>query len=136
MKHRSLAILVLALAIVAASVIYIRAQNPTWKVVFTASTDHSVVAHGADLVQKYELVATRNGAPAALPPFDLGKPAPTAGVITVNINAYALSLPEGTYTAVVRAVGPGGNGTSVVSDPFVFTVPAPGSAGKPGVSKS
>jgi hypothetical protein len=67
----------------------------------------------------------------------LSKPQPNAqNQIVQNITTYLNSLPAGTYTAVVRAVGPGGSGVSPVSPSFTLVVPAPGAPGLPGIVRS
>lgn len=78
-----------------------------YAVAFTASTDHNVIEHTVPKVSGYELV----------------------------VNAPSTSQP--CYTAVVRAVGPGGATASQPSAPFVLSpgIPsAPGSA--PAISRS
>lgn len=110
------------------------AQTP-WQVSFPANPNHATVAQGADVVQSYQLVVTLQGG-SALAPQTLGKPAPTNNTITVNVDNYLNALPAGTYTAVIRAVGPGGSAVSPDSVPFVLTIPAPGPQGAPTVSKS
>lgn len=103
---------------------------------FTASPDHATIAQGVPVVASYELVVTpQGGQPAA--PLSLAKPAPNAqNAISLNVTTYLNSLPAGTYTASVRAVGPGGSGVSPMSDPFALVVPAATAPGKPAVSRS
>jgi hypothetical protein len=106
-----------------------------WHAVFTASPDHAGISQGVPIVSGYDLVATPTGG-TALAPISLGKPTPDGtNTIDVNVNTQFNALPAGTYTAVVRAVGPGGTTSSATSDPFSLTVPAPGAVGKPGVIK-
>ena len=103
--------------------------NPT-QVEFSASPDHAVSFGGLALVTKYELVITRQGLPTlpVVPVVDLGKPTPTANLITVSMPG---GLPNNTVlVATVRTVGPGGTTPSVASDPFGVVGP-PAAAGKP-----
>ena len=44
---------------------------------------------------------------------DLGKPAPSSGVITVDISTLVNPLPTGSYYAVVRATNASGSTPSV-----------------------
>lgn len=103
---------------------------------FTASADHATIAQGVPVVERYELVVTpQSGQPLA--PLGLAKPQPNAqNVITQNITTYLNSLPAGSYTAVVRALGPGGSGVSPASPSFTLVVPAPGAPGLPGIVRS
>lgn len=109
--------------------------QPEWHVVFTASPDHSGISQGVPIVSGYDLIATPQGG-VALAAISLGKPTPDGtNTIDVNVNTQLNALPAGTYTAVVRAVGPGGAAPSPASDPFSLVVPAPGATGKPGIIK-
>jgi hypothetical protein len=103
-------------------------------VTFTASPDHSVIAQGVAVVDRYELVvAPQGGQPLA--PFNLQKPTPnTSNVITVTLTTYLNTLPAGTYTGIVQAVGPGGSAVSPASPPFSLVVPRPGAPGTPAFS--
>lgn len=72
-----------------------------YAVAFTASPDHNVIEHTVAKVSGYDLVIT----------------APTSS--------------QPCYTAIVRAIGPGGTEPSIASPPFVLrpgTPAAPGSA--------
>lgn len=112
------------------------AAQTTSTLTFTASADHAVVAQGVPVVASYELVLTPQGG-QALAPLGLSKPQPNAqNVITQNITTYLNSLPAGTYTAIVRAVGPGGSGVSPVSPSFTLVVPAPSGPGMPGITRT
>jgi len=123
---------VLALLFLPATVF---AQAGPWKVVFGASPDHSTVAQGVNLVVGYELVLKPSTGPD-LPPLDLKKPVPVSGDITVDIDTYVKGLPPGTYTGVVRTVGPGGQAVSPASAPFSLVVPAPRPTTAPAFSRS
>jgi hypothetical protein len=105
----------------------------TRTVSFAPSPEHSVIAQGVPVVDRYELVLTPSSGPA-LQPFNLQKPTPTSGSISVNVTTYLNTLPAGTYTAVVTAVGPGGQGVSPVSPSFSLVVPRPGAPGVPSIS--
>lgn len=130
MKIRVLIALLVLLALPS----LVSAQTP-WQVAFPANPNHATVAQGVDVVQGYQLVVTPQGE-SALAPQTLGKPAPTNGTIAVNVDGYLSALPAGTYTAVIKAVGPGGSAVSPESSPFSLVVPAPGPQGAPIVSKS
>jgi hypothetical protein len=106
-----------------------------WTATFPANPDHATVAQGANIVSGYELVVTPATGPA-LPPLDLNKPAPVGGNISVDITAFVNGLTAGTYTAAVRAIGPGGQAVSSASAPFILAVPAPRPQAAPVVSKS
>ena len=110
----------------------------TYTVRFTASPDHSATDQGGtNVVSSYALVVTPQGG-SALAPRDLGKPTPNAqNEIAVDINAYIIALPPGTYTAVVKAIGPGGEGVSPPTSPFSLTVRAPLAPGTaPAITRS
>jgi len=104
------------------------AAQTTSTLAFTPSPDHSVIAQGVPVVERYELVVTPQGGQPQTA-LNLAKPTPVNNTISVNVSSYLNGLPAGTYTAVVRAVGPGGQGVSPVSAPFSLTVPAPGAPG-------
>jgi len=100
----------------------------TSTLVFTPSADHAVQAQGVTVVDRYELVVTPSSGPAPAP-LNLQKPTPVNNSISVNVSSYLNSVPPGTYTAVVKAIGPGGEGVSSASVPFSLTVPAPRAPG-------
>lgn len=79
-------------------------------VAFVPSTDH------ATLVTRYELEIFAAGAtPGSSSPvakLDLGKPAPSAGEITVDCSAFFAGLASGNYQATVTAIGSSGTGRS------------------------
>ena len=90
------------------------APRPT-RVAFTASANH------ATSVDRYIVTIYRGPDPVTASPVatrDLGKPAPVAGDITVDISTLVNPLPAGTYKAVVRASGPGGTAASTPSGTF------------------
>ena len=107
-----------------------RAQvvNPT-RATFTASADHTATVGAVAVLDHYQLdvmVGTPTGALAFT--FGLGKPTPAAdNSITIPVPPLA-TLASGLYVATVSAVGPGGTGRSVPSDPFarVASAAAPG----------
>lgn len=101
------------------------AQAQTWRLQFTPST-----SQGTSSLTGYDYILTPQGAPA-LPAQSLGLPTPTNGTITTDVTSFFSSLSPGTYTGVVRALGPGGQVPSPVSDPFTITIPPPGAPGKP-----
>jgi hypothetical protein len=105
----------------------------TRTVSFAPSPEHSVIAQGVPVVERYELVLTPQSGPA-LQPFNLQKPIPASGSISVNVTMYLNTLPAGTYTATVTAVGPGGSAVSPVSPSFQLVVPRPGAPGVPSIS--
>ena len=113
----------------------VQAQTGPWTVTFPANPDHTTVAQGVNVVASYELVVTPSGG-AALPAFNLNKPAPVGSTISVDINTYVNGLAPGTYTAVIRALGPGGQAVSPASTPFPLVVPAPRAQAAPAVSRS
>lgn len=74
----------------------VQAQAPPWRVLFTASADHTTL-------DAYDLILTRSGDPP-LAPLPLGKPESAAGAdLDIAIDATVARLPPGTYTGVVRA---------------------------------
>lgn len=112
------------------------AQTGPWTAVFPANPDHANQSAGVNIVDRYELVVTPQGG-AALAPYSLAKPSPVNGIITVDINTYiTTTLKAGTYTSVVRAVGPGGQAVSPPSAPFSLVVAAPGTQAPPTISRS
>ena len=96
---------------------------------FTASADHNAVAgDGTPLVQRYSLSIFAVGSSVAFDTIDLGKPAPSAGVIRVNFIPllHGQPTPNVVFEARVTAIGPGGSTASSVSNGFSFqpTTPA------------
>jgi hypothetical protein len=83
----------------------------TWRVAFTASSNH------ADAVTSYLLEVYPQGViPGSQAPAhssDLGKPVPAAnGEIVVDRTAFLSSLAGGNYTITLQAIGPGGTARS------------------------
>jgi hypothetical protein len=131
----------LALGFVACAAVA-SAQTPvngtTSTMTFTASADQNTVAADGvtPILARYELrfTPTTPGSCAAQPPFNVGKPAPNgSNVITVTPIPALGALPANCiYTGIVAAIGPGGEGVTSPSSPFVRVVPkAPAAAGQP-----
>lgn len=120
-----------------------RAQTPvtgTSGATFTASADHNALAADGvtPILTRYELRFTPNvpASCAAVAPVNMGKPTPNgSNVISVVPIVTLGTLPANcVYTAVEVAIGPGGEGASVPSDPFVRVVPKiPTAGGKPAI---
>ena len=116
--------------VVLASTIVLSAQtvvDPQY-VEFTPSADHDAVSSGGTpLVQRYSLSIFALGSSVAFDTVDLGKPAPSAGVIRVNFLPllHAQPTPNVVFEARVTAVGPGGSTASSVSNGFSFQATAP-----------
>lgn len=124
-----------ALVLVVCSATSVFAQVPVTGqsgVAFTASVDHAAVVSGVPIIDHYDLnVVAQNPVGALGFTFGLAKPTPDpTNTITVKPIANFGALVNGTYTAFVAAVGPGGSSNSPSSDPFV-RVSAPGAPGKP-----
>lgn len=108
----------------------------TKSVTFTASADQTTTAaDGTPILTRYELRFTPAvpASCAAQAAINLGKPTPTANVITSAPLTALGTLPANCiYTAVVAAIGPGGEGVSVPTNPFArVVVSAPAAGGKP-----
>jgi hypothetical protein len=89
----------------------------TWKVVFTASTDHwtSVISYQLDIFAAGANLST------ALPKAtsSLGKPTPNPShEISIDRSSFFNALPAGSYLATVSAVGWAGSARSA---PYAFT---------------
>lgn len=118
----------------------VSAQTPvtsTSGIAFGASPDQTTVAADGitPILTRYEMRFTAT-IPASCAPasaVNLGKPTPTAGTITVAPVAALGTLPANcVYTAVIAAMGPGGEGVSGPTTPFVRVVPkAPAATGTP-----
>lgn len=147
MKKLVLVVLALVFLVIAFASIG-SAQASTYTATFTASADHSVIEQQTPLVDHYELIVFAPGSATGLPAINLLKPTPDAqNTIRVNVTTQLIALPASPncsaltptaaqcYTALVRAVGPGGTNSSPLSDPFSLTVSAPRAGGKPGISK-
>lgn len=93
---------------------------------FTASADHNLrTPFGVDVVERYDF-EIRSAADAIVYTRSLGKPTPgAANEISVPIGADALKVltSNAVFSARVAAVGPGGAGRSLPSNPF--GVPGP-----------
>lgn len=107
--------------------------NPS-AVDFTASADHSrVLTDGTAVLTGYQLdvmIASPTGAVAFTK--GIGKPTPDGnGLISVPVPEF-IKLSNGSYTATVSAVGPGGSSPSPASAPFNRVGP-PSAPGRPTV---
>jgi hypothetical protein len=90
---------------------------------FAPSPDHNTLApNGTPLVQRYSLSIFAVGSSVAFDTMDLGKPAPSAGVIRVDFLPllHAAPTPDVVFEARVTAVGPGGSTGSTASNGFSF----------------
>jgi hypothetical protein len=91
---------------------------------FAPSADHNTTASdGTPLVSRYSLSLYVSGSSTAFDTVDLGKPAPSAGVIRVNFTPllHSVPTPNVVFEARVTAVGPGGSAASAVSNGFSFS---------------
>lgn len=110
------------------------AQTPvtaTNGVAFT-DVDHTATnADGSPVITRYEVRFVPGAGCAAQPPFDGGKPvAGTGGVITIRpIPTFGTLTANCSYTAVIAAIGSGGEGVGPASDPFARFVPKQPAAG-------
>lgn len=114
-----LGVLASATAVIAQSIV-----NPT-TLEFSPSADHDLTVGGTAVVDRYDVAFYQLGAAQPFQVNSLGKPAPgTGGLIRVALSSLSsLPSPGITYEARVIAVGPGGAGTSSVSNTFAFTQP-------------
>ncbi len=104
-------------------------------VAFTPSVDHNTLdAGGIPVLTRYEARFIPSAGCAAVPPYNIGKPA-TAATITVKpISTFGVLQANCIYTLVLVSIGPGGEGATPASDPFVRVVsPTPQPAGKPAI---
>ena len=79
---------------------------------FTPSADHNTLASdGTPIVQRYSLTVFVVGSPSPLDTMDLGKPAPSAGIIRVDFLPLMHTPPPAgvILEARVTAIGPGGS---------------------------
>jgi len=94
---------------------------------FTASADHNALTEEGDpIVTSYSLAIHALGSSTPLTTVDLGKPDPDASnVIRVDFLPLLqiVLAPAVNYEARVSARGPGGSGTSTVSNSFSFAPP-------------
>jgi len=115
----------LAMLLVVGATIALTAQtvvDPQF-VEFTPSADHNTLASdGSPLVQRYSLTIYAVGSSVPFDTMDLGKPAPSAGIIRVNFIPLLHNTPTPgvTFEARVTAVGPSGSTASSVSNNFSF----------------
>src|SRR5262245_30664100 len=117
-------IMVLAIAPVVAAQSIVDAR----RVEFTPSPDHSAVdpTSGVALVTNYAMDIYVAGGTTVVQSANLGKPTPeTDGKIRVDFVALlATPLTTGVvYESIVKAVGPGGTGSSTRSNTFSFSAP-------------
>jgi hypothetical protein len=102
---------------------------------FTVSADHNRLltaeSVSVPVLTRYEIRFYMAGAPQPVSSFDLGKPVAADGA-TVTITNVAIFAPLDTavYTARVVGIGPGGEGVSDATVPFV-SVKAPRMSGAP-----
>lgn len=100
------------------------------------SADHAAMnVDGSLVITKYEVRFLPGAGCAPIAPFDAGKPPLVGGVLTIkpipSMGSLTANCP---YTAVVAAIGPGGEGVSPASDPFVRVVAkVPAAPSKPAV---
>lgn len=124
--------LLLGMCLLFASVV--RAQTPTPigaanGIAFTASADHSVLlADGTtDKLSSYEVRFAAVAPSSSCTPVSnvsIGKPALVAGEVSIKPFAPLGALPANcAYTYRIAAIGPGGEGVSAASLPFVRVVP-------------
>lgn len=108
----------------------------TMGISFTDVDQNATAADGTPLISKYEMRFTPAvpASCAAAPPANLGKPvADATGTINAKpVPAFGTLPANCIYTLVIAAMGPGGEGVSVSSDPFArVVVRAPGASSKP-----
>jgi hypothetical protein len=89
-------------------------------ITFTASADHDRVVNGQAVLDVYTLLIGPGSQPDQIVRTTvIGKPTPTAaGDIDAGLLADLMHLPSGLYVASIRATGPGGWNTSLLSEPF------------------
>jgi Viral BACON domain/Putative binding domain, N-terminal len=125
--------------LVVASAIVLSAQtvvDPRY-VEFTPSVDHDALgSDGAPLVERYSLSVFVVGSSVAFDTMDLGKPAPSGGIIRVDFLPllHSTPAPSVVFEARVTAIGPGGSTGSAPSNGFSFTPPCAPSINAPGQS--
>jgi hypothetical protein len=108
--------------------------NPT-TAVFNPSADHTAVIDTQPVVERYELRIFVQGATTSTAVINLGKPTPSAGVITTPFSVSILPLSATIkYVAYVAAMGPTGEGVSGASNLFMRVGP-PGAPSVVVVSK-
>ena len=104
----------------------------TVTVTFIASPDHNAVVNGTTVLTSYRVDVYSGTTVTATK--DCAKPTPaTVGGVANVVTCPGVSVPSNvSLTAKVVAIGPGGESTSVASDPFA-SVAAPAAPGKPTV---
>lgn len=102
---------------------------------FDVSPDHDRLILSMPIVTGYRIDFYLIGATAPVQAGDLGKPTPDAAGHVVITRPELFALPIGGYVARVVAVGPGGEGASVPSDPFGEIGPPGVPGGKPSLKR-
>ena len=92
------------------------AQNAPYSAVFVPSVNHDTAVQYYVLDVFYSWTDPAFGSPVAS--VNLGKPAVTNGECWVSVASTIQSLPSGTYTATITAVGAGGAARSAPSPQF------------------
>lgn len=134
---RKLYFLFLLLCIIASPAFAQTPVTATNGFAFSASPDHSATnADGSPMLTRYEIRFVPGTGCAPQPAVNAAKPTPDGtGTITVDpVATFGVLTANCAYTAVVAAIGPGGESLSAPTDPFwrvVLTAPRP--AGKPAV---
>ena len=119
------AFVILLLVVASANVLSAQTVVDPRYVEFTPSADHSALgSDGAPIVQRVPPSIFPVGSSVASATTDLGKPAPSGGIIRVDILQFLQSIPTGVvFEARVTAIGPGGSGASSVSNGFSLQAP-------------
>lgn len=119
----------LVLTLLLSSVTGLSAQtltNPS-TVQFTASADQNAVVNTVAVLTSYEIRLYDSAGATLKSTLNIGKPTPDATNTISNsqlATVYA-TVPAGTYTVKVAAVGPGGANETPASAPFTVAVPKP-----------
>ena len=103
---------------------------------FSPSVDHNTLdAGGIPVLTRYEARFIPSAGCAAVPPYNIGKPANVPTILVKPISTFGILQANCIYTLVLVSVGPGGEGATPASDPFVRVVsPVPQPAGsKPAI---
>ncbi len=114
---------ILVLVVASAAVLSAQTVVDPRFVEFTPSADHNTNASdGRPLVERYDLSVYVAGSSAPFDTMDLGKPAPSGGVIRVDFLPllHTVPTPGVVFEARVTAVGPGGSTASSLSNGFSF----------------
>lgn len=131
MKRPILTLGTMWLILIAAPLFAQTAVTSSAGVQFTASPDHAAtLPDGTPILTRYEARFTPAAGGAAISPVNIGKPTPGAGnvILVKPIAAFGALSANVTYTLVVVAIGPGGEGIGPASDPFVRVVASPPAA--------